>query len=572
EEDQGVLPRLAAMLGGLVPAFRGVTTGFYSGLVTAMNPYPKTWEILRRGGNRLWDGNPWYPEKQFIWLADGQIKAMNPAHILYLVYTGRDFRGLARTRMDEASWRAAADKLYAEGFGLCFEWTRSDTFANFCETVKSHIGAEVYPNRQTGQISIRLLRDDYNVADLPLFDEDSGLLEITQEKTGSTSLAPSQLIVKYIDQIDGAQRQIIVNNNAVAASQGRRSSEEIEFLGVPTGELAGRVGEREMRLKTTGLKRYKGVFDRRARSLNPGQPFRIRSTRRGIPETVVRVGRIEDNFLGDGKITLTVVQDQFNLPATTGVAPPPPGWIPPDRTPRAITVRRLIEAPYRELAGVIDPANLQLLDVSASYLAALAEAPTSLSQSYTLTDRVGSSGAFVDRGTGDWCPTGLLAAELPLAAGPSVVTLTNASRLEDVTVGQAAVVDDEIVRVDAVNYASGTVTLARGCADTVPAKHLAGARVWFYDTFEAVDETVYSQGVTLQARLLTNTSEGQLAPALAATDSLTLTGRQGKPYPPGQFRINGSAYPAKVYGVLSVSWAKRDRIGQADQLIDTTVG
>ncbi|MDF5987626.1 hypothetical protein P4131_25580 [Pseudomonas aeruginosa] len=44
--------------------------------------------------------------------------------------------------------------------------------------------------------------------------------------------------MKYIDQIDGAQRQIIVNNNAVAASQGRRSSEEIEFLGAYRG--AGR--------------------------------------------------------------------------------------------------------------------------------------------------------------------------------------------------------------------------------------------------------------------------------------------------------------------------------------------
>ncbi|MDF5921086.1 hypothetical protein P4133_21505 [Pseudomonas aeruginosa] len=82
---------MAAMLGGLVPAFRGVTTCFYSGLVTSVNPYPKKWKILCRGGNRLWDGNPWYPEKQFIWLADGQIKAMNPAHILCLVYTGRDF-------------------------------------------------------------------------------------------------------------------------------------------------------------------------------------------------------------------------------------------------------------------------------------------------------------------------------------------------------------------------------------------------------------------------------------------------------------------------------------------------
>ncbi|MDF5823743.1 hypothetical protein P4237_12180 [Pseudomonas aeruginosa] len=63
-------------------------------------------------------------------------------------------------------------------------------------------------------------------------------------------------------------------------------------------------------------------------------------------------------------------------------------------------------------------------------------------------------------------------------------------------------------------------------------------------------ETVYGQGVTLQARLLTNTSEAN-CPALAATDSLTLTGAQGKPHPPGQFRINGSAYPAKVYGALA---------------------
>ncbi|WP_442962600.1 DNA-binding protein [Pseudomonas nitroreducens] len=42
EEDQelGSIPaKLRAMLGGLVPAFRGISTGFYSGLITAMNPY-----------------------------------------------------------------------------------------------------------------------------------------------------------------------------------------------------------------------------------------------------------------------------------------------------------------------------------------------------------------------------------------------------------------------------------------------------------------------------------------------------------------------------------------------------
>ncbi|VFT56539.1 bacteriophage protein [Pseudomonas aeruginosa] len=329
DEDQGVLPRLAAMLGGLVPAFRGVTTCFYSGLVTSVNPYPKKWEILRRGGNRLWDGNPWYPEKQFIWLADGQIKAMNPAHILYLVYTGRDFRGAGphKNGRGEAGG-AAADTLYAEGFGLCFEWTRVRQLQELLRD-----GEIAYRRRRSTRIA-RLGRSASGscVTTTTLLtcrcsDEDSGLLEITQGE----------------DRLDVASRRASLSSSTSTRSTGRSAKSSSTTMrgrrvagaaGRPRkssswaclpGSWPGEFGEREMRLKTTGLKRYKGVFDRRARSLNPGQPFLIRSTPRGIPETVVRVGRIEDNFLGDGKITLTVVQDQFNLPATTGVAPPPPG-------------------------------------------------------------------------------------------------------------------------------------------------------------------------------------------------------------------------------------------------------
>ena len=109
EETQGVLPKLAAMLGGVAPAFRGFTSAFYSGLITTGNPYPKPWEVLRRGGNRLWGQEaPWYPEKQFIWLADGEIKAMNPVHILYQIRTSRLFRGWSRSIMDDAAWRSAA--------------------------------------------------------------------------------------------------------------------------------------------------------------------------------------------------------------------------------------------------------------------------------------------------------------------------------------------------------------------------------------------------------------------------------------------------------------------------------
>lgn len=132
--------------------------------------------------------------------------------------------------------------------------------------------------------------------------------------------------------------------------------------------------------------------------------------------------------------------------------------------------------------------------------------------------------------------------------------------------------DDEIIRVDGIDYATGVVTIARGCSDTVPTEHAAGARIWFYDGFEGADETAYSMGLTMQAHVLTNTSQGQLDPALSSTDSLVLLGRQGRPYPPGQFRVSGSSYPENVVGSLGFSWAHRDRLTQADQLIDTSLG
>lgn len=574
DEDQGILPRLAAFLGGIAPAFRGITTGFYSGLVTSNNPYPKKWRLRVRGGNRLWgDVGAWYPDKQFIWLEDGEIKAMNPAHILFLIYTGRRFRNLPRARMDDSAWRQAADQLYAEGLGLCMKWKKSDTFKSFRDSVLAHISAEVYTDRSTGLISIRLLRDDYDVDSLPLFDEDSGLLEVTREESASNddSTVPSEVYASYIYAKTGETRKVRAVNTAVAASAGGRSSETVEYPGAPTGDIAGRLAARDLRIKTSALKRFKVVLDRRGRRLTPGAPFRIRSLVRGIDQVVVRVGRIDDAMLGDGTITITAIQDQFSLPVTSYVAVPPNDWLPPDREPRAITLRRLFEVPYRELAGTIDQANLQLLDPSAAYMAGVASAPTALSFSFELTNRVGTAGDFVERGQGDWCPCGLLVSEMPRQDAPTVVQLTQAVSLDEVQVGQAALIDGEIVRVDAVDYEEAQLTLARGCADTVPALHLAGSRVWFYDGFEAADQTTYTSGTTLQAKLLTNTSSGQLDPALAATDSLSLAGRQGRPYPPAAFRINGEAAPTEAEGIITLNWLHRDRITQADQLIDATV-
>ncbi|OWJ91125.1 hypothetical protein B6S59_25480 [Pseudomonas sp. A46] len=571
EEDQPVNSRLATALGGLVPAFRGFAGGFFSGLVTSMNPYPKPWEILRYRALAGWDGAVWYPETCLISLASGQVRAMNPAHILYETYTNRDWgRGLDRSQMDDTAFRAAALQLYNEGFGLCLEWKRSTPLSEFRDLVCDHIGAWVGPDRRTGLITLKLIRDDYDVESLPLFDEDSGLLSIEEDESPSAMASPSQLFVEYTDAITGETRRARAVNAALAQAQGGPAGEVVSYPGLPTGELAGRVAGRDMRVKGSNLRKFKVRLDRRALPLTPASAFRVRSLKRGIETIVLRAGRIEDGTLSAGAITVTALQDVFGLPAGSFVAVPPSGYVPPDRTPQTIAQRRLMEVPYRELAGLIDPANLVILDPTSAWLAALAVKPTGLSLSYTITSRVGTSGAFTERGTGDWCPTAELVAELSLSGTSAVIT--GGIDLDLVTVGQAALLNDEIVRIDAIDPTTGALTLGRGCADTVPAIHAAGARIWFYDGFEGADETEYSTGVSVQARLLTNTSIGQLAPGLAGIDTLALGGRQGRPYPPGRFRINGEESPTEAIDSIAVTWTHRDRLLQADQLIDTTQG
>jgi hypothetical protein len=353
-------------------------------------------------------------------------------------------------------------------------------------------------------------------------------------------------------------------------ADGQVLSETKSYVGLPTAELAGRVAVRELRAASSGLKRFKVRLDRRGYRIEPGQAFRIRSLKRGIETVVVRAGRIEDGKLDDGAITITAIQDVFGLPASSMTSVQPSEWVPPNTSPQAATVRKLIERTWRDIAQTTDPANLGLIGSTECYLQALAVKPTSLSMGYALETRVGTAEWVEAADDGEFAASGLLVSAL----GPTdtAFTLTSGSDLDFVTPGGAALIGDEIVRIASFDYATLSGTLGRGCVDTVPASHAAGARLWFFEESGALDPAAYGPGTTVQARLLTQTSEGQLDPALAPVDSLTMAQRQGRPYPPGLFRVNGSAYPASVEGDVVLSWAHRDRLLQADQLIDTAQG
>lgn len=571
-DDQGQNPYLVRYLGAAIPAFRHTVTTVFSGMIAAMNWYPKTWNFYYRRIKAGWpDNTPFYPETIEISLANGQIKAMNPAHILYESYISHTWgAGIPRAMMDDEAYKKVADTLYAEGFGLCFEWKATDELKKLREYVCNHIDAVIGTDPKTGKNTIRLIRDDYNIEDLPVFDEDTGLLEIKLQASNNTEV-PSQILVKYNDAITFEERTAYASNPAIAQGQTGINTETNEYLGIPTGDLATRVAYRDLKAKTSGIKSATIKLDRRAYDIVNGQPFRIKTKYRANNiDLVVRATKRQERFLTDGAITMEVIQDVFSTPKVAFMPVPDAPARPEQQPPVPIADYRLLEATYRDLITMVDPANLELIDSSSGFIYAVAQSPADQCYSYDLVSRVKGAANFseVDE-TGAWCPSAIIASDIGYT--DTTIHIQDGQLLEASLVGTAALIDEEIVRIDAIDLVNNQLTIGRGCVDTVPNKHGRGVTIWFIDNSETTDGVEYSQGNNVEVKLLPNTFRERLEQSQAETKAITIQARQGRPYPPGNLKINGKAYPETITGsTINITWSSRHRIIQADKLIDTT--
>ena len=565
DEEQQPSNLLKRLLGALIPADRGYVCTVFDGMLTAINPYPKTWEYHVRQYT-----SPFYPAKSAIILEDGQIYAKNPAHMLWESYTNEEYgSGVVESTLDKEAFMAAADTLYAENFGLCLVWKATDSLKSYRQQICDHIGARLFTSRK-GLTTIKLVRDDYDVDSLPVFNENNGLLKLEYDTTNNSTV-PSKIVVTYNDAITFQDRPTMAINLAIAHSQGNSQSiEPLDFKGLPTGELANRVAFRELKLRTSSLKRFNLEFDRRAFELDVGDVFIIRSLFRPI-NAIVRIERTEENFLTDGVIKIAVVEDVYGLPKMAYNPAPPIVDTDEDSSPAVIDNYLIMEVPYRELAGFIDQANLNLLDVTSSYIFVVAKSPKGTNRSYNMASRLqGATDFMIVEPAGDWCPMATINQDVGYT--DTVLTFIDGVLLEDVEKGSAAVINGELVRIDNIDLVNNRVTIGRGCADTVPTTHAAGSTIWFYDGFEVTDSVEYTTNLTAQVKLLSNSYNAQLELSNAPTQALTIQGRQGRPYPPANVKINGLAYPSVVDTYLTVSWVERNRLLQADQLIDTTIG
>lgn len=558
-DTQGQNSYLVSKLGSNVPAFRGVLSLVAKQMyLSAMNPYIKPWWVKVR---RI-PAKGWYSSYASI---NGRA---NPVHIIYELITDH---GLGQ--IDNTSFQSAAYTLYQEGFGLNFIWT-GGSLEEFIQNILDHIGGYLFVNPTTGLFQIRLVRNDYTVSSLPVLDE-SNIKEMVSYQRIALSDTVNQLTIYYTDEGTGEERSVTVQDLANFAAQGKIVSDDRKYHGIPTLQLATQVAMRDMQISAAMLSKVTLKVNRKAYNFTPGGLFVFKWPKLGIEQMVFRIGEIDYGLLTDSTITIEAIEDVYSLPSTTYVEPQDPYWQDPVGPPAPCPQERTVEVPYWDIVRNLSPADFDYLpkNEGVGFLAALGSRPAGVAFNYSLYTSTSSTGTYTKVGKGDFCPIAFLSQAVGYT--DTTFNIENGVDLDLARTGQYfyAIIEDEIVRVNSIT--TNSVSVGRGCLDTVPKPHNAGVPIFFASGWYGLDRTERTAGQTMYAKLCPVTGKGELALSSATARSLIFNSRFDRPYPPAYPKINGVVYPEglSVEGVpINLSWYHRDRTQQTAYIVADTEG
>lgn len=497
---------------------------------------------------------------------------MNAAHWLRLSIVDPKIGGNDDpTSIDEDSFRAAADLFYDEGMGFSFAF-KGRTRDEIRATIEDHCNCVTFKDRTSGKWKINLIRNDYVKANLPVFD--GSIIVKGDWVEGPITTRPRELpnhvVVKFTDRENGEPTSLSRSNVAGVQLTGKVKSLTVDYPGVTYRPLATSLCHREMVSRTTESTRGAFRVSYLDPSINIGDAIRIDVPELGIDDQVFRIKEIEGEDMQDHSALLRVESDKWDFRNDIPVADVVISL--PSNVAQPSTIRLVEESPYYELVAAQGQTAVDdelTADPDGGLFHATGNQPTG---AHTDMDIAVDSGAgWVNGGTAFYSPTTTTLAVLTSAADDTSLDVNWATGLETVTAGSLAYIGGEYVRVDNMTRVGDVVTLTigRGCLDTVPQAHGIGESIIFWQGNAGSDEVTYLASEQIDVRLLGKVASGVLALSDATTDQVTFNNRAIRPYPAGKLQVEASYAPTGILpAVATLTWAHRDRLAQTYSSFD----
>ena len=295
----------------------------------------------------------------------------NPAHIIYECLTNTSWGAcVSPLNIDYDAFLDCAEVLYDERFGISMIWTQQSTIEAFINEVLDHIEATLFVNPFTGLLTLKLIRNDYVFAELPVFTPDNSRVTNFQRKLWGETV--NEVVVSWTNPDNEEIETVIAQDDANIETQGGIVSDGRNYYGVRRKDL-----RRSWRIATCGRhrRRWRRATSRSTAPAGTCCPAACWcSTRRtdGIDQIVMRVGPVDYGKPGDPTVKAQLTEDVFALALATYTEPPATAWLPTAEAPSSADFTEILTLPYFVMVNVLSATQLSGLEYPEVFAGVLA--------------------------------------------------------------------------------------------------------------------------------------------------------------------------------------------------------
>src|SRR4051812_11727645 len=197
------------------------------------------------------------------------------------------------SKIDLPSFQVASDTLFAESHGYSRAIESADDSFALIKDVLKQIDGTMYEEPSTGKIVIRLIRKNYNVADLD--DVNPGNADLRSYEVQGWMNLPNQVRLTFTDRqanyADGVE--IGQDGAGVSLQGGRLRSIDLKVPGCCDRTLAKTLASRALGAVSRPMAKATVVANRSFYLKRPGDPVTMSWPNLGIDKMVMRVGTID---------------------------------------------------------------------------------------------------------------------------------------------------------------------------------------------------------------------------------------------------------------------------------------
>lgn len=564
--SQSVDAYVASFNGGDAPAYNGIAhMAIHRAFIGNFPQLPPFSFELSRYTNNLGLTNP------VLYIGED----LNPAEVIYSILVD-PWNGMENDVGDIniQSFLDAAAVLAVEQNGSSVIVTSASNGGDVIAELIKQIDGVLYQDIASGKISLKLVRQDYDVETIPLMDENN-IITLQNFTRSSWVNTFNQVRIKYVRRDkqyeDGTAS---IQDLAHITAQGRMLTTDVDMQTVYDSALASRLAARELAQRNVPIFSMTFEANRTAFGMKPGDPFRFSWADFGINNMIMRIKQLDLGKLQDNRMVIEAAQDEFS---TSVDVFGPPGTGGPGVN---FSTQNVVQPLIIELPKILADFDITLSNLNAGanegFLLAFGEAGNNGQIGYKTihsTDNFTTTIYGLDDDTEFAATATLLTAINPTYFDiPRVIptllinevnfgsrTMSNATLAQIKAGSNLIFIDGELMAFETiVNNNNGTWSLGnvhRTLLDTAAGSHDYGTPIYFVTNYHQFVPFKFNDSLPIQTRFRSITPT-----ATQAVDSLTLTtlyttlaDRYIKPLPPRNMYVTITGVPAGVTGyTLSV--------------------